>query len=103
MSRGPAIRAGQAALSLLLLAGLSLAGIAWAGRSDGAAVDWSVLSGGGAPAESSSGAVALNGTLGQTAIGSSSGTGATVGAGFWYGLGEGLYRLYLPVLLRNHG
>jgi hypothetical protein len=102
MSRAQVIRAGLAALSLLLLAGLALASIAWAGSADGTAVDWSVLSGGGAPAESSSGNVALNGSLGQTAIGSSSGPGATLGAGFWYGLGEGAYRLYLPVVLRRY-
>jgi hypothetical protein len=84
------------ALPLLLLAS-----IAWAGSSDGTAIDWSVLGGGGAPAESSSGVLTLNGTLGQTAIGSSSSPGATLGAGFCYGLRKGLYRLYLPVVLRN--
>lgn len=101
MSRAQVIRAGLAALSLLLLAALSLAGIAWAGSSDGTAVDWSVLSGGGAPAESGSGHLALNGTLGQTAIGPGASTGADLGAGFWYGLGESAYRLYLPLVLRN--
>jgi hypothetical protein len=86
----------------LLLAGLSLAGIAWAGSSDGTAVDWSLLSGGGAPAESGSGILALNGTLGQTATGVSTGSQASLAAGFWYGLGEGAYQLYLPLVLRNH-
>ena len=102
MSRAQVIRAGLAGLPLLLLAGLTLAGITWAGSADGIAVDWSVLSGGGASAESGSGTVALNSTLGQTAIGSSSGPGATLGAGFWYGSGEGAYRLYLPVVLRRY-
>ena len=102
MSRAHALRIGLLALLLLFLAGLSLAGIVWAASSGGTAVDWSVLSGGGAPAESSSGAVAMNGTLGQTVIGSSSGTDADLGAGFWYGLGEGAYRLYLPLVVRNH-
>jgi hypothetical protein len=91
----------QAGLGLLV-AGLVLTGLVWAGSSDGTGVDWSVLSGGGAPAESSSGAVTLNGSLGQTVIGSSSGFGATVGAGFWYGLGEGIYEVYLPLTLRNY-
>ena len=98
MSRAQVIRVGLVALPLLLLAG-----IAWAGSSDGTAMDWHVLSSGGAPAGSSSGAVALNGSLGQTAIGSSSGPGAALGAGFWYGLGKAAYRLYLPVVLRNYG
>jgi hypothetical protein len=100
MSRGRAICVGLAALSFLLLAGLALAGVVWAASANGTTLDWSVLSGGGAPA--SGGAVALNGTLGQTAIGASTGTGATVGAGFWYGMGEGVYEIYLPVTLRNY-
>jgi hypothetical protein len=86
-------------LALLLLLTILLAGAVWAGSSDGTAVDWSVLSGGGAPA--AGGAVTLNGTLGQTAIGPGASTHADLGAGFWYGLGEGGYRLYLPVVLRN--
>ena len=98
MSKARLFQVGLLALPLLLLAG-----VVWAGSADGTAMDWHVLSSGGAPAGSSSGAVALNGSLGQTAIGSSSGPGAALGAGFWYGLGEGGYRLYLPVVLRNHG
>jgi hypothetical protein len=92
--------ARTALLTLVLLLLTLLAGAAWAGSSDGTAVDWSVLSGGGTTAAGS--AVTLNGTLGQTAIGSSSGAGATVGAGFWYGLGEDVHRVYLPVTLRNY-
>jgi hypothetical protein len=102
MTRTGIPRAGLAALSLLLLAGLAIVGIVRAGSSANYAVGWSVLSGSGAPAGSSSGTVALNGTLGQTAIGASTGTGATVGAGFWYGLGGGAYEIYLPVTLRNY-
>ena len=98
MSKTRLFHVGLLALPLLLLAG-----VVWASSSDGTAMDWHVLSSGGAPAGSSSGAVALNGSLGQTAIGSSSGTGAAVGAGFWYGLGEGVYEIYLPVVLRNYG
>jgi hypothetical protein len=102
MTRTQVIRVGFAALSLLLLAGLAIAGIAWAGSSNGTDVNWSVLSGGGAPAESSSGAVTLNGTLGQTAIGSSVATHGSLGAGFWYGLAEKRYTLYLPIVLRKY-
>ena len=89
--------AGLVALLLFLLAGT-----VWAGSSDGIAVDWSVLSGGGAPLSSSSGAVALNGSLGQTAIGWSGATHGSLGAGFWYGAGEGIYTVYLPLVMRNH-
>ena len=89
---------GLAALLVFLLAGATAVGSAGE-----YAVDWQVLNGSGAPAASASGLVALNGSLGQTAIGSSSGPGVTVGAGFWYGLGGGVYRLFLPVVLRNYG
>ena len=102
MSRAQVIRAGLAALLLLLLAGLAAAGIAWAGSSGGIAVDWSVLSGGGAPVESSSGAVALHGTLGQTAIGPGASPHADLGSGFWYGPGRKMYTVYLPIVLLNH-
>jgi len=100
MSRTQILRVGLAALSLLVLAGLALAGMAWAGSSNGTAVDWSVLSGGGAPV--AVGSVTLNGSLGQTGIGSLSGPGVTVGAGFWYRLGEDIYEVYLPLTLRNY-
>lgn len=97
MSKAQAIRVGLMALPLFLLAS-----VVWAGSSDGTAVDWSVLSGGGAPAESSAGAVALNGSLGQTAIGPSDGD-VSIGAGFWYGLArEEGYWIYLPLVLRNY-
>jgi hypothetical protein len=96
------VRTGLVLLPLLLAAGLALAGLVWAGSSDSATVDRSLLSGGGAAAGSSSGTVSLNGSLGQTAIGSSYGDRTTLGAGFWYGLGAGVYEVYLPVTLRNH-
>jgi hypothetical protein len=102
MSRTQVIRAGLAASSLLLLAGLAVAGGARAGSSDGTAVDWSVLSGGGAPVVSSSGAVALNGTLGQTAIGPAAASDHALGAGFWYGMGERMYAVYLPLVVRDY-
>jgi hypothetical protein len=87
-------------LASLLIA--LVASIAWAGSSDGIAVDWSVLSGGGAPAASGSGLVTLNGTLGQTAIGPSAASHGSLGAGFWYGVGERIYTTYLPLVLRNY-
>ena len=85
------------ALVLLLL----LAGVVLADTVQIPSVDWQVLSGGGAPAVSGSGEVALNGTLGQTAIGSSSISNRVLGAGFWYGVGEGVFEIYLPLVLRN--
>jgi hypothetical protein len=93
---------GPALLLAILLLGLVAAGAVWAESSANYSIDWSVLGGGGAPAESSSGTVALNGTLGQTAIGWSGATHGSLGAGFWYGAGEGMYTVYLPLVLRNY-
>jgi hypothetical protein len=87
---------GLVALLLFLLAGA-----AWAGSSTHYAVDWQVLSAGGAPAASGSGAVALNGSLGQTAIGLSSASHGALGAGFWYGAGPAGFELYLPLVVRS--
>ena len=95
-------RRQKRALGLAVLLVFLLAGAAAAGRAGEYAVDWQVLSGSGAPAASASGLVLLNGTLGQTATGSSSSAGVTLGAGFWYGLGEGVYEIYLPLTLRNY-
>lgn len=83
------------ALVLLLLTGVVLAD-----TTQIPSVDWSVLSGGGAPA--AGGSVTLNGTLGQTAIGPSSASNRILGAGFWYGAGEGVFEIYLPMVLRNY-
>jgi hypothetical protein len=85
--------AGLVALLLFLLAGA-----AWAGSSANYAVDWSVLSGGGAPA--SGGAVALNGTLGQTSIGPSTSAQVDLSAGYWYGLGKEDNWIYLPIIVQ---
>ena len=97
MTRARVLCIGLLALPLLLM--ILLAGVVWAGSSDGPAVDWQVLSGGGVPA--AGGGVTLNGTLGQTAIGFSSVGTRVLGAGFWYGVGEGIFEIYLPLVLRN--
>lgn len=95
MTRTRIALAGLVALLLFLLAG-----VVWAGSSANYAVEWWVMSGGGAPA--ASGAVALNGSLGQTAIGPSAGGDYDLGAGYWYGLGGRAYPVYLPIILRNY-
>ena len=94
-----------ATLGLATLLIFFLAGVVWAGSSDSFAIDWRVMSGGGAPAVSGSGNVALNGSLGQTAIGPSASTGGeyALGAGYWSGQGPasapGEQYIYLPVVL----
>jgi hypothetical protein len=97
------VRAVSLGLGVLLFLLLTVA--AGADRAADSGIDWQVLSGGGAPASSSSGVVALNGSLAQTAIGPSAGGSTSLGAGFWYGVHgvepEWDYGLYLPLIDRN--
>lgn len=96
-------RARRAVLGPVFLLIFLLAGVVWAGSSAHYAVDWQVMSGGGAPAASGSGEVTLNGSVGQTAIGPSVGGDYKLGAGYWYSAeqeeGGGVY---LPLILRSH-
>jgi hypothetical protein len=90
---------GLVHLLAIILLGLAIVSVVWASSSNGAAVDWDVLSGGGAPI--TGGTVTMNSTLGQMGIGPSGSAHIDLGAGFWYGLGEGEFIVYLPILMRN--
>jgi hypothetical protein len=68
------------ALAAVFLCGLLAAG---ALAQSGAAIDWWVLAGGGAP--STGGSVALDDTLGQPIIGPASGGNIALEAGYWSG------------------
>jgi hypothetical protein len=89
---------------LLLIAivalGLGLLGFAFR-ETMSHSLDWDVIAAGGAP--STSGNISLNGTLGQSVIGASTeGGGAiTLWAGYWTRGSQNLYRLYLPLVLKN--
>jgi hypothetical protein len=91
------------ALGLATLLILLVAGVAGAGQSASYAVNWQVLSGGGAPA--SAGDVSLNATLGQTAIGPSTSTSYKLGAGYWFGnmggQAPGGNQIHLPIIFKN--
>lgn len=96
-------KAQMAALGLgALLTLFLLAGVAWAGSSANYAINWQVMSGGGAPSESGSGNVTLIGSLGQTAIGPSVADGYDLSAGFWYSAARGGGQpVYLPMILKG--
>lgn len=86
-----------------LICCLVLATLVHAGTSLGAySMTWHVVSGGGA--SMSGGGYSIDGTLGQTAIGWSTGD-YQLGSGFSYGLPqaapEAEYELYLPVVLKG--
>lgn len=87
-------------IALALICMLLVIGTALAGSSANYAVDWQVLSSGGAPAVSGSEAVALNGSLGQLVVGVASSASSELCAGFWCGTAIE-YSVYLPLVLRN--
>jgi hypothetical protein len=100
---GPVQRLGMISLGLAVLLVLLLTGAAWAGHSADNGLNWQLLGSGGAPA--ASGVAALNGSLGQTAIGPSNFGDVGVGGGYWYGVGGGIvswdYQAHLPLVLRT--
>ena len=63
---------------------------------NGTAVDWWVMSGGGA--SSSGDSVTMNGTLGQPLVGLSSGGDVSLEAGYWVAGAE--YTFYFPLVMR---
>jgi len=81
-----------------------LAGMALAMSSGNYRIDWDVIAGGGG--EASSVSHTLRSTIGQTAIGPSSSTSFQLGAGYWYGVRAPapppLYKIYLPIILKNY-
>ena len=80
---------GLAVLLLVLIAGTVYAAIS----ASTFTVDWWVFSGGGAP--SSAGSFAMDGSLGQTVIGSSSSTNYSIDHGYWL---KGAYKTFLPLI-----
>ncbi len=90
--------------ALLIAALLSLlASIALAQSGGGYDLTWNTIDGGGTTF-STGGGYSLGGTIGQPDAGTLSGGGYTLGGGFWGG-GEVPppgYRIYLPLVVRNH-
>jgi hypothetical protein len=92
MKKGLALL-GLATALLTLLSGPGLVGSISA-ATESYTIDWSVIGSGG------SAGVQLGGTVGQPAIGWSSGA-SQLGSGFWYGVWE-TYVVYLPLVLRGY-
>jgi hypothetical protein len=94
----------RATFFLALVPFLLLTGVVFAYTTQIPSVDWWVMSGGGAPVVSGSGNVALNGSLGQTAVGPSTSASGDYGldAGYWSAQGPpGQELICLPVVLRG--
>ena len=89
----------RARLFLILIAFLLLGGSALAMSSANYRLDWfSPLTGSGGAASSTN--YAVNFTVGQTVIGTSSSAGYGGCLGYWCG-GAAEYKIYLPLVLRN--
>jgi hypothetical protein len=84
---------------LVVLASLLLVGSVAAQTSPGYDLSWHVVATGGREG-ATSGTHIMHGTLGQLAIGPAGATHA-VGAGYWYGLGQRLHGLYLPLIIKG--
>ena len=89
------------ALFLTLAAFLLLAGRARAMSSDHYRLDWFVPLTGGGGGLAGSAHYAVNFTVGQSAIGTSSNTYRAC-LGYWCGAVAARYRVYLPLVLRNY-
>lgn len=85
-----------------LLVATVLGGGVLAQVSDNYDLSWHVVSGGGGPM--ASGNYALNGTIGQAAIGLAESNNYELGAGYWYGvvIQIGPLEIYLPLTLKNY-
>jgi hypothetical protein len=87
-----------AALFLLLLVSIAVAGRAKASSGGDYELSWWTIDGGGG--SSSGGSYALSGTIGQPDAGSASGGDYQVSGGFWGRFVEALYELFLPLIVR---
>jgi hypothetical protein len=85
-------------LTVALGVGIVLAESQW-GSSANYAIPWDVVSGGGNDMASAN--YAIKSTSGQTAIGPGSSSNFTIGAGYWHGLGERLFKIFLPLEMKN--
>ena len=84
---------------ILLLACFLFANSVWAMSSPNYEIDWMVpLSGGGGPASSTNYAVHL--TIGQSAIGASESTSFQSGLGFWNGIRDAVWELFMPLITK---
>lgn len=84
---------------LILMIFLVLTNSVMAMSSPNFEIDWMVpLSGGGGPASSTNYAIHL--TIGQTATGLAQSANFRTGWGFWHGIREAIWELFLPLIQR---
>jgi hypothetical protein len=82
-----------------LLVAFLIAGVALAQTSTTFDLSWHVLAGGGGRADSTH--YAVNGTIGQAAVGFSDSTSYGLQSGYWQNWPD--YHIYLPLNLKGYG
>ena len=87
-------KARIAFICLVVVAALSLGGVALASSLATAAIDWHVLSAAGAPAAGAQ--ISLNGSLGQPIAGPASSASVSLQAGYWQRAADSQF--YLPLV-----
>jgi len=94
-------KARIAFVCLVVVAALSLGGVALASSAGTATIDWHVFSAAGAPAVGAPAAgaqISLNGSLGQPIAGPASSASVSLQAGYWQrAVGS---QVYLPLVLK---
>jgi len=86
-------------LIALALGTLLLTQTALAHTGDGWDLTWNVVGGGGHPQPLSGSGFSVESTIGQTAVGSSSGSGFTLDHGYW--LAKFLTKVNIPIVLKR--
>ncbi|MCU0503210.1 MAG: hypothetical protein MUC51_15910 [Anaerolineae bacterium] len=89
-------KARIAFVCLVVVAALSLGGVALASSAGTATIGWHVFSAAGAPAAGAQ--ISLNGSLGQPIAGPASLAGVSLQAGYWQRAVDSQY--YLPLVLK---
>ena len=87
-------KARIAFICLMVVAALSLGGVALASSLATAAIDWHVFSAAGAPAAGAQ--ISLNGSLGQPIAGPASSASVSLQAGYWQRAADSQF--YLPLV-----
>ncbi len=97
-------RKAKLALLVALSCALVVGGVASMLAQSGGGYDlsWSTIDGGGYTF-SQGGGYTLGGTIGQPDAGEMNGGGYTLQGGFWGSIVEYLYRVLLPLILKNYG
>ena len=98
MKKNIRMRFGKILFMTVVLALLLIASAVFASSGGDYALDWYTIDGGGGT--SIGGDFSISGTIGQPDAGQMSGGDYTLASGFWAGIVEAVYELFLPLIQR---